>query len=346
MKLSAIRVLVSGVVAMGAFSGAWAQQEATGAGASFPAPLYSKWAADYNKATGVKINYQSVGSGAGLRQIEAKTVDFGASDAPLKDEELAKKGLVQFPTVIGGIVPVVNIKGIQPGQLKLNGQLLGDIYLGKITKWNDEAIKALNPGLNLPDAAIAPVRRADGSGTTFGFTNYLSKVNAEWKDKVGEGKAVNWPTGAGGKGNEGVAAFVGRLANSIGYVEYAYVKQNNLVFAQLQNSEGHFVAPNEASFKAAAAGADWSKSFYQILTNQPGKDAWPITSATFILMHKSQDKPAQAATALKFFDWAYKSGDATASGLDYVPMPDSVKTQVFKAWGEIKDASGKPVAWK
>ena len=346
MKLSAIRVLVAGVVAAGAFSSAFAQQEATGAGASFPAPLYSKWASDYNKATGVKINYQSVGSGAGLRQIEAKTVDFGASDAPLKDEDLNKKGLVQFPTVIGGVVPVVNIKGIAPGQIKLSGQVLGDIYLGKISNWNDPAIVALNPGVPLPDAKISPVRRADGSGTTFGFTNYLSKVNAEWKDKVGEGKAVNWPTGAGGKGNEGVAAFVGRLANSIGYVEYAYVKQNNLVFAQLQNSEGNFVAPNEASFKAAAAGADWSKSFYQILTNQPGKDAWPITSATFILMHKSQDKPAQAATALKFFDWAYKSGDATASGLDYVPMPDSVKTQVFKAWGEIKDASGKPVAWK
>ena len=346
MKLSAIRVLVAGVFAAGAFSSAFAQQEATGAGASFPAPLYSKWASDYNKATGVKINYQSVGSGAGLRQIEAKTVDFGASDAPLKDEDLNKKGLVQFPTVIGGVVPVVNIKGIAPGQIKLSGQVLGDIYLGKISNWNDPAIVALNPGVPLPDAKISPVRRADGSGTTFGFTNYLSKVNAEWKDKVGEGKAVNWPTGAGGKGNEGVAAFVGRLANSIGYVEYAYVKQNNLVFAQLQNSEGNFVAPNEASFKAAAAGADWSKSFYQILTNQPGKDAWPITSATFILMHKSQDKPAQAATALKFFDWAYKSGDATASGLDYVPMPDSVKTQVFKAWGEIKDASGKPVAWK
>ena len=346
MKLSAIRVLVSGVVAMGAFSGAWAQQEATGAGASFPAPLYSKWAADYNKATGVKINYQSVGSSAGLKQIEAKTVDFGASDEPLKDADLQAKGLVQFPTVIGGIVPVVNIKGVQPGQLKLTGQVLGDIYLGKITKWNDPAITALNPGVALPDDKITPVRRADGSGTTFGFTNYLSKVNAEWKDKVGEGKAVNWPTGAGGKGNEGVAAFVGRLANSIGYVEYAYVKQNKLTFAQLQNSAGNFVAPNENSFKAAAAGADWSKSFYQILTNQPGKDSWPITSATFILMHKSQDKPAQAATTLKFFDWAYKSGDATAVGLDYVPMPDSVKAQVLKAWAEIKDGAGKPVSWK
>ena len=346
MKLSAIRVLVSGVVAMGAFSGAWAQQEATGAGASFPAPLYSKWAADYHKATGVKINYQSVGSGAGLRQIEAKTVDFGASDAPLKDDELAAKGLVQFPTVIGGIVPVVNVKGLQPGQLKLSGQVLGDIYLGKITKWNDEAIKALNPGLALPDAAIAPVRRADGSGTTFGFTNYLSKVNAEWKSKVGEGTAVNWPVGAGGKGNEGVAAFVGRLPNSIGYVEYAYVKQNKLTFAQMQNSAGSFVSPDESSFKAAAAGADWAKSFYQILTNQPGKDAWPITSATFILMHKAQDKPVQAATALKFFEWAYKGGDKTASDLDYVAMPESVKGVIMKSWDGIKDASGKAIALK
>lgn len=346
MKLSLIRTLVAGLVAAGAFSSAMAQQEATGAGASFPAPLYSKWAADYNKATGVKINYQSVGSGAGLRQIEAKTVDFGASDAPLKDEELAKKGLVQFPTVIGGIVPVVNIKGIAPGQLKLSGQVLGDIYLGKITKWNDDAIKALNPAVPLPDAAIAPVRRADGSGTTFGFTNYLSKVNAEWKSKVGEGTAVNWPTGAGGKGNEGVAAFVARLPNSIGYVEYAYVKQNKLTFTLLQNSAGAFVAPDDSTFKAAAAGADWAKSFYQILTNQPGKDAWPITSATFILMQKSQEKPAQAAASLKFFEWAYKSGDKTAADLEYVPLPDSVKNSIYKSWSDIKDASGKAIAYK
>jgi len=346
MKLSAIRVLVSAVVAAGAFSSAWAQQEATGAGASFPAPLYSKWAADYNKATGVKINYQSVGSGAGLRQIEAKTVDFGASDAPLKDEELSKKGLVQFPTVIGGVVPVVNIKGIAPGQLKLSGQVLGDIYLGKITKWNDPAIAALNAGVNLPDAAIAPVRRADGSGTSFIFTNYLSKVNAEWKSKVGEGTAVNWPTGAGGKGNEGVAAFVGRLPNSIGYVEYAYVKQNKMTHVQLQNADGAYVSPDDDAFKAAAGGADWSKSFYQILTNQPGKAAWPITGATFILMQKSQDKPAQAATSLKFFEWAYQSGDKTAADLDYVPMPDSVKTVIMKSWGEIKDTSGKAISLK
>ena len=346
MKLSLIHVLVAGALTAGSLGQALAQQEATGAGASFPAPLYSKWAADYNKATGVKINYQSVGSSAGIKQIDAKTVDFGASDAPLKDDELAKKGLVQFPTVIGGIVPVVNIKGIAPGQLKLSGHVLGDIYLGKITKWNDPAIAALNPGVNLPDAAIAPVRRADGSGTTFGFTNYLSKVNTEWKDKVGEGTAVNWPTGAGGKGNEGVAAFVGRLPNSIGYVEYAYVKQNKLTYTQLQNKDGNFVSPDDDAFKAAAAGADWNKSFYQILTNQPGKAAWPITSATFILMHKNQEKPAQAAASLKFFEWAYKSGDKTASDLDYVPMPEAVKNVIYQSWTQIKDSSGKAIEIK
>ncbi|RYX98074.1 MAG: phosphate ABC transporter substrate-binding protein PstS [Comamonadaceae bacterium] len=329
-----------------AFAGVAAAQDVTGAGASFPAPLYSKWAADYNKATGVKINYQSVGSGAGLRQIEAKTVDFGASDAPLSDADLAKKGLVQFPTVIGGVIPVVNIKGIAAGALKLNGQVLGDIYLGKITNWNDAAIKALNPGLALPDAAIAPVRRADGSGTSFLFTNYLSKVNAEWKSKVGEGTAVNWPVGAGGKGNEGVAAFVSRLPNSIGYVEYAYVKQNKMTYALMQNSDGAFVAPDDSAFKAAAAGADWSKTFYQVLTNQAGKDSWPITGATFILMQKAQDKPAQAAASLKFFEWAYKGGDKTAGDLDYVPMPASVKATIEKSWADIKDTSGKAIAFK
>ena len=321
-------------------------QDITGAGASFPAPLYAKWASEYNKSTGVKINYQSVGSGAGMRQIEAKTVDFGASDAPLKDEELKAKNLVQFPTVIGGVIPVVNIQGVAPGQLKLTGQVLGDIYLGKISKWSDPAIKSLNPTLTLPDAAISQVRRADGSGTSFIFTNYLSKVNAEWKSKVGEGTAVNWPTGAGGKGNEGVAAFVGRLPNSIGYVEYAYVKQNKMIFAQMQNQSGVYVSPDDNAFKAAAAGADWSKTFYQILTNQPGKDAWPISGATFIMMQKTQEKPANATAALKFFTWAYANGDKMADDLDYVPMPDNVIGAIEKAWGDIKDASGKQVAFK
>jgi phosphate transport system substrate-binding protein len=343
LNLSLIGVIAAAAMAIPVISMA---QNVTGAGASFPAPLYSKWAADYNKATGVKINYQSVGSGAGLRQIEAKTVDFGASDAPLTDAVLTQKGLVQFPTVIGGVVPVVNIKGITPGQLKLNGQLLGDIYLGKITKWTDPAIKALNPTLALPDAAIAPVRRADGSGTTFIFTNYLSKVNPEWKTKVGEGTAVNWPVGAGGKGNEGVAAFVGRLPNSIGYVEYSYVKQNKMTFAQIRNAAGTFVSPDDTAFKAAAVGADWTKSFYQILTDQAGKDAWPITGATFILMQKSQEKPAQATAVLKFLEWAYKNGDKEAEELDYVPMPANVKAVIEKSWAEIKDASGKAIAFK
>ncbi|GAC1357801.1 MAG: phosphate ABC transporter substrate-binding protein PstS [Variovorax sp.] len=321
-------------------------QDVTGAGASFPAPLYAKWASDFNKATGVKINYQSVGSGAGIKQIEAKTVDFGASDMPLTDDELKAKGLMQFPTVIGGVIPVVNITGIKPGELKLNGQVLGDIYLGKITKWNDPAIKALNGSLALPDATIAPVRRADGSGTSFLFTNYLSKVSPEWKTKVGEGTAVNWPVGAGGKGNEGVAAFVNRLPNSIGYVEYAYVKQNKMTYAQMQNAAGSYVSPDDKAFKAAAAGAEWNKSFFQVLTNQAGKDSWPITGATFILMHKVQDKPANATTVLKFFDWAYKAGDKTADALDYVPMPDAVKATIAKSWGEVKDVSGKAVAFK
>ena len=320
-------------------------QDVTGAGASFPAPIYAKWADAYHKSTGQRINYQSVGSGAGIRQIRGKTVDFGASDAPLTDAELAKDNLIQFPTVIGGVVPVVNIRGIGPGQMRLTGQVLGDIYLGKITRWNDPAITALNPGVPLPDAAIAPVRRADGSGTTFLFTNYLSKVNADWKSRVGEGTAVNWPTGAGGKGNEGVSAFVMRLPNSIGYVEYAYAKQNKMAHALLRNRDGAFVAPDDVAFKAAAAGADWSKSFYQVLTDQTGKDSWPITGATFILMHKTQEKPASATSALKFFDWAYASGDTMATELDYVPLPTPVKDMVRKLWAEsLKDGQGRAIA--
>ena len=328
------------------FSSIASAQDVTGAGASFPAPIYAKWADAYNKATGVRINYQSVGSGAGMRQIRGKTVDFGASDAPLTDAELAKDGLVQFPTVIGGVVPVVNIKGVAAGQIKMTGALLGDIYLGKITKWNDPAITALNPGVPLPDAAIAVVRRADGSGTTFLFTNYLSKVNAEWKSKVGEGTAVNWPTGAGGKGNEGVSAFVQRLPNSIGYVEYAYAKQNKQSHVSMRNASGAYVQPSDTAFKAASAGADWAKSFYQILTEQPGKDSWPISGATFIMMHSKQDKPAQATHALKFFDWAYSSGDKMADDLDYVPMPDAVKAAIRQSWSKITDGGGKAVAVK
>ena len=328
------------------FSGLAGAQEITGAGASFPAPVYAKWAADYNKATGVKVNYQSVGSGAGIKQIDSKTVDFGASDMPQTDEVLAKKGQFQFPTVIGGTVPVINVKGIAPGQMKLDGQVLGDIYLGKITKWNDAAIKALNPGLALPDADIAPVRRADGSGTTFNFTNYLSTVHPEWKAKVGEGTAVNWPVGAGGKGNEGVASFVNRLPNSIGYVEYSYVKQNKMTYTLMKNKEGVFVEPSEDAFKAAAAGADWNKSFYQLIVNQPGKGTWPISTATYILMHNVQEKPANATEAFKFFSWAFRSGAKAAGDLDYVALPESVVATIEKSWGKVKDTAGKPVAIK
>jgi phosphate transport system substrate-binding protein len=247
--------------------------------------------------------------------------------------------------VIGGVIPVVNIAGVAPGKLLLTGELLADIYLGKITKWDDPALKALNPTLNLPDALIAPVRRSDGSGTSFIFTNYLSKISADWKTKVGESTAPNWPVGLGGKGNEGVSAFVTRIPNSIGYVEYSYVKQNKMTYAKLKNSAGTFVDPDDSAFKAAAAGADWAKTFYQILTNQPGKDSWPITGATFILMHKVQDKPASASSSLKFFDWAYKNGDKTADDLDYVPMPNSVKDAIRKSWSQIKDASGKAIAF-
>ena len=346
MTFTLARSLASTAV-LAAFGTCAIAQEITGAGATFPAPVYAKWADSYNKATGVRVNYQSVGSGAGIQQIRAKTVDFGASDMPLKDEDLAKDGLVQFPTVIGGVVPVVNIKGITGGQIKMTGQLLGDIYLGKISKWNDAALTALNPGVPLPDAAISVVRRADGSGTTFIFTNYLSKVNAEWKAKGGEGTAVNWPTGAGGKGNEGVSAFVQRLPNSIGYVEYAYAKQNKMSHVQLKNAAGNYVQPDDENFKAAAAGAQWDKSFYQILTDQAGKDAWPITGATFVLMYKSQAKPANATNSLKFFDWAYASGDKEAAALEYVPLPDNVKGLVRKSWADsIKDAAGKPIAYK
>jgi phosphate transport system substrate-binding protein len=343
--LSTVRTALAGI-ALSLVTAATLAQDVTGAGATFPAPLYAKWADAYNKATGARINYQSVGSGAGLRQIRGKTVDFGASDMPLTDADLAKDGLMQFPTVIGGVVPVLNVRGLTAGQVKMSGQVLGDIYLGKITKWNDPALTALNPGVPLPDAAIAVVRRADGSGTTFIFTNYLSKVNAEWKSKVGEGTAVNWPTGAGGKGNEGVAAFVQRLPNSLGYVEYSYAKSNKMSHVLMRNQAGSFVAPDDVAFKAAAASADWARSFYQILTDQPGKDSWPITGATFIMMQKVQDKPVQATNTLKFFDWAYANGDKMATDLEYVPLPESVKVLSRKAWADIKDASGKPVATK
>jgi phosphate transport system substrate-binding protein len=331
------------------FAGVSAQAvEITGAGASFPAPVYSKWAADYQKQTTNKVNYQSIGSSGGVRQILAKTVDFGASDAAQSQADLEKNGLIQFPTVIGGIVPVFNIAGIKPGQLKLTGQVLADIYLGKITKWNDAAIAKLNSGVNLPDQTIAVLRRADGSGTTNGFTDYLAKVSPEWKSKVGSGTTVSWPLGTGGKGNEGVSAFVTRIPGSIGYVEYSYAKQAKLAFASMQNAAGNFVQPDDSSFRAAAAGAEWEKeAFGPNLNNQAGKDAWPITSATFILMHKVQDKPEQATEVLKFFAWAYASGGKAAGELDYVAIPDAVAKLIEAQWAKtIKDASGKPVAVK
>src|SRR5262249_7130507 len=294
----------------------------TGAGATFPYPIYAKWADAYKKSTGVGLNYQSIGSGGGIKQITAKTVDFGASDAPMKPEELEKNGLIQFPAIMGGVVPVYNLKGIEAGKIRISGQLLGDIYLGKISKWNDVALAKLNPGVKLPDQAISVVHRSDGSGTTFLFTNYLSKVSADWQSKVGEGTAVNWPTGVGGKGNKGVANYVARIDGAIGYVEYAYAKQNKLAHALMSNNEGQFVSPNEDAFKAAAAGADWSKApgMYLILTDQAGKQSWPITGASFILMHKVQEKPANAKEVLKFFEWSFENGDQMATDLDYVPM--------------------------
>lgn len=310
-------------------------QDITGAGATFPAPLYSKWASEYNKAIGVRINYQSVGSGAGIKQIEAKTVTFGASDMPLTDEKLAASGLFQFPTVIGGVVPVINVAGITPGQMKLTGVLIADIFLGKITKWDDSAIKALNPTLSLPNQDITVVRRADGSGTTFIWTNYLSKVSKEFKDTIGEGTAVNWKVGAGGKGNEGVAAMVRQLPGTLGYVEFAYVKQTKMNWVNVQNSAGTWVAPTEDAFKAAAANADWNKSYYQILTNQAGKEAWPISGATFILVYIKPDDVAKSKAALTFFDWAFSNGDKAADDLDYVALPTSVKNKIRSDWKQL-----------
>jgi phosphate transport system substrate-binding protein len=330
-----------------AISGAAVAAEITGAGATFPYPVYAKWAEAYKGKTGISMNYQSIGSGGGIKQIQNRTVDFGASDMPLKPEDLDKDGLMQFPTVIGGDVPVFNLEGIKAGEIKLTGPVLADIYLGKITKWNDPAIGKLNAGVKLPDGEITVVHRSDGSGTTFIWVNYLSKMSDEWKRKVGEGTSVAWPAGVGGKGNEGVASYVQRVKGSIGYVEYAYALQNKMTYAQVQNRDGNFVKPSAETFKAAAAGADWSKApgYYLLLTDQPGKDAWPISGATFILMYKAQAKPDVAKEVLKFFDWAYSAdGDKLASALDYVPLPDSVTSQIRTAWKtQIKDPAGKPL---
>ncbi|MCP1659469.1 phosphate ABC transporter substrate-binding protein PstS [Neisseria perflava] len=321
--------------------------DVTGAGASFPQPVYVQWATAFQQASGNRINYQSIGSSGGVKQIIAKTVDFGASDSPLSAEQLEAEGLVQFPTVIGGVVPVVNIEGVAAGQLKLSGEALADIYLGKIAKWNDPKIQELNPDVKLPDAAITTVFRSDGSGTSFAFTSYLSQVSPAWKDQVGAANTVKWPTsssGVGGKGNEGVANYVARVPNAIGYVEYAYAKQNNMSHIQLKNAAGNFVQPSQETF-AAASKVDWSavKGFSLLLTNQPDPNAWPLASATFILMHKQNADAAKAKTALEFFDWAYTNGDEAAAKLDYVPLPAEVKDLVRKEWQNIQDINGKPV---
>ncbi|GAC1375839.1 MAG: phosphate ABC transporter substrate-binding protein PstS [Aquirhabdus sp.] len=318
----------------------------TGAGSSFAFPIFSKWADGYKAKAGVSLNYQSIGSGAGIKQITERTVDFGASDKPLSQADLDTKGLVQFPAVMGGIVPVMNLKGLTPGQIKLTGPVLADIYLGKIKQWNDPALVALNPGLKDLDENITVVRRADGSGTTFIFTNYLSKVSADWKAKVGSDTTVQWPEGVAGKGNAGVASYVQRIHGSIGYVEYAYAKQNKLAYAQLQNREGAFVLPDDTTFQAAASHADWASApaFAEILTNEPGKTSWPITGATFVLVPKKAEKPASTKAVLKFFSWTFKNGAPQAAQLDYVPMPANVAKMVEASWkANVKDAAGKAV---
>ncbi len=342
------RILVGAIAVAGfALTNTAQALDITGAGATFPYPIYAKWAEAYNTKTGVKLNYQSIGSGGGIKQIQNKTVTFGASDKPLTPAELDKDGLMQFPTVVGGVVPVINVEGVSKAQLKLSGEVLANIFLKKITKWNDPAIAKLNAGLNLPDANITVVHRSDGSGTTFVFANYLTKVSEEWKTKVGADTAVSWPVGVGGKGNEGVASYVQRIKNSIGYVEYAYAKQNGLNYAVMQNKEGEFVKPGLASFQAAAKYAEWEKApgFYEIITNEPGKESWPIASATFILMHKVQDKTEAAKEALKFFNFAYTEGDKMAETLDYVPLPDNVIKLIQNHWKtNMKGKDGSAVA--
>ncbi len=318
----------------------------TGAGATFPYPIYSKWAYEYQKVTGVGLNYQSIGSGGGIQQIKNKTVDFGASDAPRKGEELSERGQIQFPMVMGGVVPVVNIDGVKPNEMKLSNEVLAEIYLGQVTKWNDPKIVALNPGLSLPSSDITVVHRADGSGTTWIFTNFLDKVSKAWHDRVGSDTAVSWPVGLGGKGNEGVASYVKQVPGAIGYVEYAYAKQNNLTTLQLKNRAGNFVKPEAAAFQAAAANADWQKAdhFYVVLTDQPGAASWPIAGATFIIIYKDQTKPATGKAVLKFFDWCYHNGGSMAESLDYIPMPQNVVSLVEKTWkSEVKGSDGKPV---
>ena len=316
-----------------------AQQQITGAGSTFVYPVLSAWSDAYSKEKGTRVNYQSIGSGGGIAQIKAATVDFGASDAPLAPDVLKAAGLTQFPLVIGGVVPVVNLQGITPGQLKFTGKLLADLYLGNIKKWNDPAIAAVNPGVTLPDQAVTIVHRSDGSGTTFNWVNYLSKVSPEWKEKIGEGTSVSWPVGVGGKGNEGVAEYVNRIKGSIGYVEYAYVIQNKMTYGQVQNSTGAFVTPEAANFQAAAASADWAKadSYYLVITNAPGANAYPISATVFIIMYKTPKDAARSGAAIEFFRWALEKGQDQAAKLDYVPLPTALVTQVEASWkSEIK----------
>jgi phosphate transport system substrate-binding protein len=325
--------------------GASAGNAISGAGATFPAPVYTKWAEAYKTSTGISLNYQAIGSGGGIKQIEAKTVDFGASDKPLKTDVLDKQGLYQFPTVMGGVVPIINAPGIGPGQVKLTGAVLANIYMGKIAKWNDPAIAQLNPGVKLPNLPITVVHRSDGSGTTFLFTSYLATVSPDWQSKVGASDSVQWPTGLGGKGNDGVSAVVKQTAGSIGYVEYAYAKQNNMAYALMKNHDGQYVSPTADNFAAAAAGADWTKApgNYLLLLDQPGAKSWPITGATFILVYKAQTDSAKGKAVLSFFDWAYKNGDQAAGGLDYVPLPAKVKDMIRSQWAQIKGPDGQPV---
>ena len=319
-----------------AFSARAAAADVTGAGASFVYPAMSKWSADYAKASGKQVNYQSIGSGGGIAQIKAGTVDFGSSDAPLKHEDLAKSGLAQFPSVIGGIVPVVNLEGVAAGAMKLDGETLANIFLGKIKKWNDPAIVALNGGLKLPDAKITVVHRSDGSGTTFNFVNYLSKVSGDWKSRVGEGTSVKWPVGIGGKGNEGVAAYVKQIKGGIGYVELSYALQNRMAYSRMKNAAGNYIQPSDDSFAAAAASAEWgsSKDFYLVMTNAPGADSWPITATNFILMYKQPKNAAGAKGAKEFFRWVYANGDAQATALGYVPLPDALVQQIEAYWSQ------------
>ncbi|HEY2629131.1 MAG TPA: phosphate ABC transporter substrate-binding protein PstS [Usitatibacter sp.] len=339
-RVSIAALAVSALTTISAFAA-----DITGAGATFPYPIYAKWADAYKKSTGNGLNYQSIGSGGGIKQITAKTVDFGASDMPMKPEDLQKEGLVQFPAIMGGVVPVYNLQGIKPGELRFSGALIADIYLGKVTKWNDAAIAKANPGVKLPDENITVVHRSDGSGTSFLFTNYLSKASPEFKTTVGEGTSVKWPAGVGGKGNEGVASYVQKINGALGYVEYAYAKQNKLSYGLMQNKAGKFVTPDDTAFMAAAAGADWSSvpGMGVVLTDQAGDKSWPITGASFILMHATQEKPESGKEVLKFFDWSFKNGGKMAEELDYVPMPEPVVKQIQAAWKNVKDGSGKAV---